>query len=1536
MTALIRANRPEVSRQFPVLGFTIRTGVSPSWVEVAIATDPKLFYGAEAKAKRTPNNFYSSRTVGLLPAERGEVVYLVPPEVIARFAGQTKIYYALAVYPQGDFRNPQIARLSPEMMPYVQLSSSFTGARRSLMDSPNRAGGLTGRGSGYVQSSQAALEWGGDMAMPGEMAPIAPPSQVAPSPAATAPHNGHTPLASATPAPTMQGFIYKDYTDGYEERYGPVESRSQAAESETSNEDAQHGIEGPIPDSLGSIAQGLVYSHPLSISPEYPQASRFEPAASSNYRVSPTARTINRIIIHITDGGANIAGPISWFKNPSARVSAHYIVGQDGEVVQMVPHNDVAWHAGSANGDSIGIEHVANTRGLNPTEAEYCASAALVNWLCQQYSIPMDRTHILGHAEADPHTSHRSCPNAVWNWDYFMGLVTSGSCYPMSIAAGFSYASAQRTLATPLSTEIPLDPGQGGRSIAESALKIGDIILSTTNSWISDAIRQVTQAPISHAMIYIGNDQVVEAIGSGVTLRSLTEAVSGATVAVAFRVPGLTSEQGLRVRDFVGRQLDRSYSYWGIVRQALFQLDRAVWCDGKSGEEYDRCIRWIGRVNLGTDSNDTFFCSQLVLAAYADAGVPLTSSPPNWNSPGDLADLRFSGRLGYVGHLKAEVAASQSFSVNNFGVSNFGVNNGYRNGNGSRYTAVRPLAQQSFDVQWSDVQLVPQLTDMSCWAAAAAMVVGWRDRISIDPTEIAQGAGQWAAYTAGLNPADVPSLAQAWQLVMEPPQSYTVEGLRQLLERNGPLWVTAAVPTLHAIVVTGMYGDSTVDQTYVRIKDPWGRASGTPGAPGNYNPTPGQGSEYVLTLQQFVQEYEGAATNPSAVNIQVLHAGGRSQASSSQSLRSMQFGVAAQSYSRALAGSPLPTDGIERMRQEFVSNAAAGSARRNCITITNAGLRQLYGNALKNPDGSNKALGSTIQGTMAALRQYGLTPEGTVFEFLDASGKLTKGVIRPDRLQTSIESWLLNQAQANQASGWYAFGLSIMDGYHSVVLALSFNGIGDSATRLFWADQIYSGWDNVTGQLDARITERTQTWWDPLPVDRKARTRVTLWQLLPGTSLTQGLSYSSRGLTTAPELADDTEGIEGYEEEVYVNSQGLSLTCSDAFCPTNAASTASSAHFSLSEFTSRDGTVVPEQFRGNIQQVMDNLEVLRHELGDRPLRIISGYRSCTQNTRVEGAEKSRHLCGQAADIQVEGVDPGIVHSTIERLIAAGRMQQGGLGLYDTFVHYDVRGRRARWDRRRRTATVARSFSDPGEVTPNYAQANSTFDALRMFFDWLRRQLKFRTGVPNTTFFPHSAIAKLYGTDASGNRILEGTGFYVGRNKIVTAAHVLWFNNTTRAVGVEVIPGLNGTNMPFGGASVGSSGFTIHHHYNPASYDPNTDIAVITSAPDAPNGQFFEMEELRMSPNTGMITCGYAAVGVDPTLQHLDVDTIRQVQNGTFTYAAQVRQGSSGGPVFYALDENTIRVVGLNVTTYNAQENRGLRLTDPLIQWINNL
>jgi N-acetyl-anhydromuramyl-L-alanine amidase AmpD len=188
------------------------------------------------------------------------------------------------------------------------------------------------------------------------------------------------------------------------------------------------GIEGPL--------QETGFPRLEARTTDYPGAARF--VAAARYRSGGPGRTIGRVVIHITDGGAGIAGPIGWFQDPVSGVSVHYIVGQDGEVVQMVSDRDIAWHAQAANYDSIGIEHCArapNARGpgdpgLYPTAGQYAASAALIAWLCERYGIPADREHILGHAEVDPATSHRGCPNAAWNWDHYMAVVTGETTRP--------------------------------------------------------------------------------------------------------------------------------------------------------------------------------------------------------------------------------------------------------------------------------------------------------------------------------------------------------------------------------------------------------------------------------------------------------------------------------------------------------------------------------------------------------------------------------------------------------------------------------------------------------------------------------------------------------------------------------------------------------------------------------------------------------------------------------------------------------------------------------------------------------------------------------------------------------------------------------------------------------------------------------------------------------------------------------------------------------------------------------------------------
>lgn len=145
------------------------------------------------------------------------------------------------------------------------------------------------------------------------------------------------------------------------------------------------------------------------------------------------SRTIDEIVLHITEGGTadarvtarNALAIPQYYQNGVLKnQSAHYIVGRDGTVVQCVRHKDIAHHASSANAYTIGIEH--NTRAgadTTLTDKQYLRSAELVVWLGRRLNILMNRYFITGHSEADPHTTHSSCPQRVLNWETYMQAI---------------------------------------------------------------------------------------------------------------------------------------------------------------------------------------------------------------------------------------------------------------------------------------------------------------------------------------------------------------------------------------------------------------------------------------------------------------------------------------------------------------------------------------------------------------------------------------------------------------------------------------------------------------------------------------------------------------------------------------------------------------------------------------------------------------------------------------------------------------------------------------------------------------------------------------------------------------------------------------------------------------------------------------------------------------------------------------------------------------------------------------------------------
>ncbi len=202
-------------------------------------------------------------------------------------------------------------------------------------------------------------------------------------------------------------------------------------------------------------------------------------------------------------------------------------------------------------------------------------------------------------------------------------------------------------------SDIPLDPGVGGRSIGGNVLEPGDIILSTTTELVSAAIRTVSGAEVSHAAMYVGDDIVVEAVGDGVRAIRLAEALDDDSLAVAYRHRDMTPVKAAQIVRFLNEQADAGTSYdgWALLQVAPGQLARAI-CNRLDGDDRQACLSRAGQLRVGTNNEGAFFCSELVLEALRRAGLSLSGVDPSWTSPGEIVELHASGLLDYVGHLK--------------------------------------------------------------------------------------------------------------------------------------------------------------------------------------------------------------------------------------------------------------------------------------------------------------------------------------------------------------------------------------------------------------------------------------------------------------------------------------------------------------------------------------------------------------------------------------------------------------------------------------------------------------------------------------------------------------------------------------------------------------------------------------------------------------------------------------------------------------------------------------------------------------------
>lgn len=161
---------------------------------------------------------------------------------------------------------------------------------------------------------------------------------------------------------------------------------------------------------------------------------------------------ISMIVLHYT-GMRDGASAIDWLANPESRVSAHYVVSEDGTITHMVPEDKRAWHAGRSywrgvvdiNSASVGIEIVnpGHEFGYRPFPDEQIGSVLrLVHAIKDRYAIT--RGNVVGHSDIAP--ARKQDPGELFPWERLARLrlalprPTRGLTDPRWSDAGFLLA----------------------------------------------------------------------------------------------------------------------------------------------------------------------------------------------------------------------------------------------------------------------------------------------------------------------------------------------------------------------------------------------------------------------------------------------------------------------------------------------------------------------------------------------------------------------------------------------------------------------------------------------------------------------------------------------------------------------------------------------------------------------------------------------------------------------------------------------------------------------------------------------------------------------------------------------------------------------------------------------------------------------------------------------------------------------------------------------------------------------------------------
>lgn len=217
-----------------------------------------------------------------------------------------------------------------------------------------------------------------------------------------------------------------------------------------------------------------------------PRPPLLQERLSPNFDERACRKPVDMVVLHYT-GMPSAEAALARLADPAAKVSAHYVVDEQGEVTRMVPEEKRAWHAGIAywrgvrdvNARSIGIELVNPGHEFGYRvypEAQIAALIALLRDIVKRHDIPAQR--IVGHSDVAP--ARKEDPGELFPWDRLA-------------EAGFGLWPAADFKPSPHAPE--LHPGMQGAAVLELQIALDRIGYGVEGSGVYDpAMEAVVRA----------------------------------------------------------------------------------------------------------------------------------------------------------------------------------------------------------------------------------------------------------------------------------------------------------------------------------------------------------------------------------------------------------------------------------------------------------------------------------------------------------------------------------------------------------------------------------------------------------------------------------------------------------------------------------------------------------------------------------------------------------------------------------------------------------------------------------------------------------------------------------------------------------------------------------------------------------------------------------------------------------------------------------------------------------------------------------